>query len=267
MQAEVPVATLAAPPLPGFGVLFEKEVLESRRSKRMLIFLLIMTVAVVLVPVIGYFQVEDIGNGGRIRPDEEGMEAMLFSWTALIGYLASLMVIASTVDAVTRERSLGITAWVATKPVSRLSYLLAKACAEATMAAVTLVLIPTAVWLLLTVFFFAGVPLANVILATGILVIEVAFIAFFVVSVGAFFRSVPPVAIIALAFWFLPNIVPAIETLEWTSYVTPSYLPVSAVLAALDEPNARIWSIPLASLVLGAAAFTLAVLYFEQQEL
>lgn len=262
-------ADAARPPalLPGFGVLFEKEVWESRRSKRMIVFLLIMTGAVVLVPIIGYFRLDDFGSGGRHLVDDDGMDAMLGSWSALIGYLASLMVIASTVDAVTHERALGITAWITTKPVSRPSYLLAKASAHAAVASATLVLIPTLVWLVLSVLLFAEIPVAAVIVAAAILCVEVAFLSFVIVALGVAFRSVPPVAILALAIWFVPNFVPIIATLDWTYRVLPSYLPLAALSVAIEETEAATWTVPLASVVIAAAAFAVGVVWFERQEL
>ena len=130
--------------LPGFGVLFHKELLEARRSKRIIIFLVIMTGALILVPVIGYLRIENFGTGvapcGRRRAT---CRACVGAWSALVGYLGSLMVIASTVDAMTRERALGISAWILTKPVSRPSYLLAKASAHTAINIITLILIPT----------------------------------------------------------------------------------------------------------------------------
>jgi ABC-type transport system involved in multi-copper enzyme maturation permease subunit len=266
MQVE---SRLAAPShlLPGFRVLFDKEVAESRRSKRMIIFLVIMTIAVLLIPLIGYFNIEDLGDGGRILPSEDNMDAMTGSWAVLVGYLASFMVIAATVDAVTRERALGITAWIATKPVSRLSYLLAKACAETTVAGTTVVVIPTVIWLAVTLLLFEHVPVADIIIATSILVVEVAFLAFLVVGLGVIFRSVAPIAIIVLAVWFIPNIVPSVTTQEWTADVIPSYLPFAALSAAIDEYGRFTWTIPASALIIAAAAFLAAFVQFERQEL
>jgi ABC-type transport system involved in multi-copper enzyme maturation permease subunit len=266
MQAEARVATTAQL-LPGFGVLFEKEVAESRRSKRMIIFLVIMTVAVLLIPLIGYFTVDDLGDGGRITPSDSHMHGMTGTWAVLVGYLASFMVIAATVDAVTRERALGITAWIATKPVSRLSYLLAKACAETTVAAATIVIIPTVLWLAVSVVVFRNVPVGDIIVAMGILVIEVAFLAFLIVGLGVIFRTVAPIAIIALALWFIPNTVPIILTQDWAFYVIPSYLPFSALSAAVDEYSRFTWTVPASALIIATAAFTAAFLQFERQEL
>ena len=96
--------------LPGFGVLFDKEFMEARRSKRIIIFLVIMTGALILIPVIGYLRIEHFGTGSRHQINRSSMDSMLAAWSALLGYLGSLMVIASTVDAMARERSLGISA-------------------------------------------------------------------------------------------------------------------------------------------------------------
>ena len=144
------------------------------------------------------------------------------------------MVIASTVDAMTRERAVGISAWILTKPVSRPSYLLAKASAHTAINIVTLILIPTVIWLAITFVLFADLPAARILLACVILGVEVAFLSFLTIALGVPFRSVTPVSLITLAVWFLPNFVPAVASLEWTYRVLPSYLPLAAVAAAAD---------------------------------
>ena len=65
--------------LPGFGVLFHKEFLEARRSKRIIIFLVIMTGALILVPVIGYLRIENFGTGSRHVVEGEDMQALVGS--------------------------------------------------------------------------------------------------------------------------------------------------------------------------------------------
>lgn len=256
------------PPLPGFGVLLDKELLEARRSKRMILFLLVMTGCLVLVAVVGYARIQDFGGGGRHLVQRSGMDTLLGGWTSLVGFLGSLMVIASTVDAMSRERSLGITAWVVTKPVSRLAYLSAKAAAHSLIAIVMLVALPTLFWLVMMLVLFQDVPLARIAVATIILCVEMGFLSFFIVALGVPFRSVPPIAITGLGVWFLPNFVPAIESLRWTYQVLPSYLPLAALSAAIArDPEAFTYTVPIAAAVAAAAVFAAAVVMFERQEL
>lgn len=253
--------------MPGFAVLARKELLEARRSKRMIVFVVIMTGALLLIPVIGYLRIENLGGGSRHEINSDSMQGLLGSWSALVGYLGSLMVIASTVDAMTRERSLGISAWILTKPVSRPSYVLAKASAHTAINIVTLVLIPTAVWLALSVALFAGVPVAQIVLAAGILGIEVFFLSFVTIALGVPFRSVTPISLLALAIWFMPNFVPAIGSLRWTFRVLPSYLPIAAISAAMDEMSWPTLTVPLAAVVSAVVLTVLALIQFERQEL
>ena len=262
-----PADRSAAAMLPGFTVLFHKELLEARRSKRIIIFLVIMTGVLILVPVISYLRIDNIGGGSRHQIDTDGMKGMLAGWSALIGYLGSLMVIASTVDAMSRERAVGISAWILTKPVSRPSYLIAKAAAHTAINLITLVVIPTTIWLVLTLVLFADVPTARILLASSILGIEVFFLTFVTIALGVPFRSVTPITLIALAVWFLPNFVPAISSLRWTFRVLPSYLPISAVSVAINEMTAATFTVPLAAVVLTVALTALALLQFERQEL
>jgi ABC-2 type transport system permease protein len=253
--------------LPGFGPLFEKELLEARRSKRLIAFVVVMTIILLLIPLLTYQNAGNYGTGSRHLLSPGDVENMLGTWSAIVGFLGSLMIIASTVDAITHERALGVTAWIITKPVSRLSYLLAKATAHAVIACVTVVLIPSMIWLVFTLLFFQDISVINILAATGILCIEMAFLSFAVLSIGVFFRSVAPIAIISLALWFLPNVVPAVERLRWTYRVLPSYLPIAALSAAIDQADGPTITIPLASLAIAAVAFAVAVVYFERQEL
>ena len=258
--------TMAAA-FPGFAALFEKELLEARRSKRLIAFLVIMTGILLLIPLLTYPNAENYGTGSRHLLSANDVENMLGTWAALVGFLGSLMIIASTVDALTHERALGVTAWIITKPVSRLSYLLAKATAHAAIACTTIVLVPSAIWLVVTLLLFQDISIINILAAAGILCIEMAFLSFAVLSIAVFFRSVAPIAIVSLALWFLPNVVPAIASLRWTYRVLPSYLPLAALSAAIDQADGPTATIPLASLAIAAVAFAVAVLFFERQEL
>ena len=252
--------------LPGFRVLLETELLDARRSKRLIAFVLIMSGVVALVPLLTFVNADNYATGGRhlLRPG--AMDSLVGTWAGLIGFMGSLMVIASTVDALTHERSIGVTAWVITKPVSRLSYLLAKASAHAIVASFTIVLAPSIVWLLLTVMLFQGVSLPAVLGAVLILCVEMAFLSFTVIAIGVAFRSVAPIAIIALAGWFLPTVIPALA-LNWTYHVLPSYLPLAAIGAGVSAHEGFIVTVPIASMIIAAIVFAAAVISFERQEL
>lgn len=254
--------------LPGFDVLLAKELDEASRSKRLVAFVLIMSLLVALFPLIGYARIDDFGDGFRSRITEDSMAGMVEGWVGMMGYLGSLMVIASTVDAVTRERALGITAWIITKPVSRLSYLLAIAVGHTMAALLTVILVPSAVWVALTVALFEDVPLDRVLGSVGMLCIEVAFLCFLNVALGVLFRSVTWVAITSLALWFAPTIVPVIATLEWTVYIVPSYLPIMAIaLIDVGYTERAFATVPIAALIAGALVFAAGVWLFEHQEL
>jgi ABC-2 type transport system permease protein len=253
--------------LPGFGTLLGKELAESLRSKRLVIFTVVMTGVCLLIPAFGFHNLDNYGSGGRHAVTDDDMHTMLASWTLLVGYLGSLMVIASTVDAVTRERSMGIAAWIVTKPVSRLSYLLAKATAHTLVACVALVIVPSVAWYVVTSALFTGVPFAGAYIAAAILCLEMVFLSAFTVALGVPLRSVTPIAIIALALWFMPTFVPAIGALSWTYHILPAYLPIEATAAAVDEASRSTASVPIAAAIFAVLAFAGAVLMFERQEL
>lgn len=254
-------------PLPGFAALSRKELLEATRSRRMPVFLLLMTFVVVLVPLIGYARIDAFNDGFRhvIRP--ASMEGMVAAWAGIVAYLGSLLVIAATVDAVSNERSLGVAGWIVTKPVSRAAYLASKAAMHALTATAVVVIIPGTIWLILTVLLFEDVPMARILFAALVLCVEMLFLSLLTVSLGVPFRSVVWIAVIALAVWFLPTIVPVIALVEWAPYVIPSYLPFAAILAATGDETRFVISVTLSALVIGIVVFAAAVSLFEQQEI
>jgi hypothetical protein len=134
---------------------------------------------------------------------------------------------------------------------------------------VTVVVAPSIVWLLLTVVLFRGVLIGNIFAAVLILCVEVAFLSFVNVALGVVFRSVTPILIFSLGLWFVPTIIPSIQSLDWTVYVLPAYLPVAAIVAAYDpsEEKRFVLLIPLVSLGISACVFWLSAVIFERQEL
>jgi ABC-type transport system involved in multi-copper enzyme maturation permease subunit len=249
--------------LPGFGALLRKELIDARRSKRLIIFAVVMALALLSI-------VTAVGGDGRSErgtDDAEIVDAMLGTWAGIVAYLGSFMIIAATIDPVTRERSLGITSWIITKPVSRLSYLLSIAIGHTIAGVATIVILPSIPILVIIALWFQMLPLDNVIAALLILSIEMAFLAFLNVALGVVFRSVTPVLLVSLAVWFLPNLGPVFAGV-WSIRVLPAYLPLAAILAAYD-PSADIMvlTVPLASMLIGAVGFSVAARLFEGQEL
>jgi ABC-type transport system involved in multi-copper enzyme maturation permease subunit len=261
--------TDTAPLLPGVTRLFRKELMEARRSKRALAFVLIMTGILLLIPLIGFFRLDNLGDGPRRLVSDEDMEGMVVAWSGILAYIGSLMVIASTVDAMTQERALGVTAWIVTKPVSRLSYLVAKAAGHAAVSAVTVVAIPTAVWLLVMTVTFSDLPYALVAWAVVIMCVEVLFLSFCVVALGVPLRAVVWIALVSLGLWFIPTAVPAISSLEWTYRVLPSYLPFAVIMASVSEDatDSAVFTLAVASLATAGIVFLGASILFERQEL
>jgi hypothetical protein len=99
--------------------------------------------------------------------------------------------------------------------------------------------------------------------------VEVTFLSFAVVALGVPLNAVVWIALVSLGFWFIPTAVPAIAALEWTYRVLPSYLPIAA-LAATDAEfatDSEVFTIVLASIVVGAIMFIASAVWFERQEL
>ena len=95
-----------------------------------------------------------------------------------------------------------------------------------------------------------------------------AFLSFFTIALGVPLRSVTPIAIIALAFWFLPTLVPAIVVAQ-LDVSRAAVVPARSqrcrrgrrgVVAARTRSRSP-------SIVLAAAVFVAAVALFERQEL
>ena len=69
--------------LPGFGVLLSKELLEARRSKRIILFVVIMSAALLLIPLIGYARIAYSGDGFQHVIGAQSMNRMLVKNLAL----------------------------------------------------------------------------------------------------------------------------------------------------------------------------------------
>ncbi|HXK32611.1 MAG TPA: ABC transporter permease subunit [Dehalococcoidia bacterium] len=259
--------------LPGFGVLFDKEMREARRQKRIIIFTVVMTLLLALVPVIAARTAETIPDDrARLLLTADSMDGLVGVWAGIVGYLGALMIVAATVDAIAHERALGVTAWIVTKPVARQSYLLSKIAAHALVGIVAIVVIPTAVFAALSVGLFQDVPLERIGLAAVVLSVEMIFLSTLVVALGVPLRSVMPILLIALAVWFAPVIVPlpAFERTEWTTYVLPSNLPLAAVLSAVRDRGefaAAAVTVPMVAVGLTLLLLVAALSLFERQEL
>lgn len=268
MAADAAAAPATSPILPGFTQLLRKELLDARRSKRLWAFVIIMTLALLAIVLsVGGVERNDVDDYGFRRTDDEIIDDMLGTWAGIIAYLGSFMIIAATIDPVTRERSLGITAWIITKPVSRLSYLSAIAAGHIITGIAAIVVLPSIPVLLITAIWFQQLPIDQVGIGLVVLAVEVSFLTLLNVALGVVFRSVPPVLLCSLAIWFLPTILPAFGGLRWLLYVLPSYLPVAAIVAAAQPDDWAVVTIPAFSLGLGALAFWTAAELFEGQEL
>jgi ABC-type transport system involved in multi-copper enzyme maturation permease subunit len=253
--------------LPGFPQLLRKEMIDARRSKRLIIFTVVMALALLsIVTSVGAFEGDDFTADGPLT-DAERVDNMLGVWAGIVAYLGSFMMIAATIDPVVRERSLGITAWIITKPVSRLSYLLSIAIGHTAAGIATIVLLPSIPILVIVAIWFQTLPLDSVIIAMAILSIEMTFLAFVNVALGVLFRSVTPVLLVSLAIWFLPNLGPVFAG-EWSIRVLPAYLPVAAIVAATDpSEDVMVLTVPLVAVLLSGIAFLVAAQLFEGQEL
>lgn len=163
----------------GFLAFFRKEMLEQVRTHRLLIILVAFLLVGLASPLLAKYTPELLGS--LASDDMRGMEIVLLAdpdaTDALFQYqknfmLIPLLVILLTFGTISAERSRGIAAMELVKPVSRSSWVLAKAAVPAVLLSAATVLSGAGAWLYTTVL-FGEIDLGGFILVNALLLLNV----------------------------------------------------------------------------------------------
>jgi ABC-2 type transport system permease protein len=198
-------AARTTPSLAGAGNIFAKEVREWLRTRRFVTASGLTGLLLAIVPI-GVFIHEGGLRHGQVTLGVDGYHAMMEAWLALTLTLGNYLTVALTMGILIKEEETGTAQWLFTKPVSRAGYGLAKYTANAMMAIVAAVLVPSAVFLALTQALIAdGVRhWSGTFLALGFAGFHAAVVVAIIVALSTFIRSQVTVAGIVVGLGFLP---------------------------------------------------------------
>jgi ABC-2 type transport system permease protein len=174
-----------------------------------------------------------------LQDDTTGTPDIATLFVLFAGMFPSIAVVIRAQDAIVGEKEKGTAAWVLSKPVSRIAFVLSKAIAYALGILVSLVLIPSMIaFLEVQVFGKGGLEPGRFALGMAMLWVYQCFYLMFTLMLGTFFSARPAVIGIPLALAFgqqlLFSLLPsAVKVLPWTIAIpfgTSEYSIISAIM-------------------------------------
>ena len=176
--------------------------------------------------MIGYFLLAVSFNAGGYNLTVSVMLYSIFG-----GLLPGIGVIIIMQDVLVGEKMEGTAAWVLSKPVTRLAFILSKLTANSLGVLVTIVFLPgLAAFTLLSIFSKALLNPLNFLAALGVIFLAQLFFLTFTLMLGALFNHRGPVIGLGLALLFLQQYL--VGWLPFLKYVLPYTLVV-----AMNSPN------------------------------
>lgn len=168
-------------------------------------------------------------------------ETSVFTLFGVMTMFAAIAVIILMQEAVVGEKKSGTAAWVMSKPVSRPAFVLSKLVPNAAGVVVTMLAIPSAVFLVQVVAAGIDVSVDRFALAASVAALNLLFYLTLTLMLGTLFQSSAPVIAIPLAFAFGQQLfagVPGLASfLPWSLLVPVGGSDVSVVGAiAVGQP-------------------------------
>ncbi len=251
----------------GFALMLGKEVREQVRTMRLVVVVAVFALFGLLSPVVARYTreiVEAVGGGqfGGMIPEPTVADAVI-QLTKNVGQFGVVIAILVTMGAVAAEKERGTAAFVLTKPVTRVAFVVAKVVAIGSLLAIALTVSGAFAWAY-TAILFEPLPVAGFAGAVALLWLSLAVFA----AVTFLASVVAPSGIVAGGIGFGVFILAGIVS------VLPgigAYLPTS-LWGAADQLALGIVPDPLVGPVLFnvaliAATIGLAAAIFRRQEL
>jgi ABC-2 type transport system permease protein len=251
----------------GFGLMLRKEVREQVRTMRLVVVVAVFAIFGLLSPVVARYTreiVEAVGGGqfGGMIPEPTVADAVI-QLTKNVGQFGVIIAILVTMGTVAAEKERGTAAFILTKPVTRVAFVVAKVVAIGSLLAIALVVSGAFAWAY-TAILFEPLPVAGFAGAVALLWLSLAVFA----AITFLASVVAPSGIVAGGIGFGAFVLAGILA------VLPgvgAYLPTS-LWGAADQVAVGIVPEPLLGPVLFnvaviAAAIGLAAAIFRRQEL
>jgi ABC-2 type transport system permease protein len=257
----------------GFETLLGKELLEARRTMRLLVVLALFLFVGLSSPLLARFLPEILelaaGDLGGSFPVPTPTAADAVSQVLKnIGQFGAFAAIVLAMGAVAGEIERGTAAFVLARPVRRRAFLAAKAVSLGLILALGVALAVAVGWVY-TAILFEPQPVAGWI-ALGLLawlgLAAWAAITFLASTVTGSAAAAAGLGFVALLGLSIASAVPAIARLTPAGLTAPA-LALGAGTATIDELGADLWSPVAATIVLIAGCLVLAGLAFRRREL
>lgn len=239
----------------GLGNLLLKELAGWWRTRRWLAQTLLW-----LVVVNGMLALV-LSSPSGLRLNQQGIPSAVTVFTIFSGFFVPLGVLVALQSSLVGEKQSGTAAWVLSKPVSRLAFLISKLLADALGFLVTMVLVQGAVAYALLAAHGVTLSPAGCLAALGLLFVNLLFYQTLALALGAFSNSRRLVLGVSLIVLFAMNQLsqlPALMNL-------PGRLPYQAADLMVGRALSAPW--PLAGALALSVAFVVAAAWrFEREE-
>jgi ABC-2 type transport system permease protein len=247
-------------PLPGLRPLLRKDIGEWIHGRRALVVLLIVTAFMALAAANSWLNAWIIATGPDAAEAGASKAISLVPLDNVGAAVATQIFVFAAIFAamslIVRERESGTLAWMASKPVSRSSILVAKWLSATIVLWVVAGLIPLAVTAVVVTILYGAPPVAAVVAAGLGIGAAIALFVAVALAASALVASQPAVAGITFAAFLLPTIVAAIIPFDIAPYVPtsmPAWLLGLATGASVSLVTPVAWVLGLAALgVLGS---------------
>ena len=199
-------------------------------------------------------------------------QTLIFNiFMGLVGPIGASIIMQNTVVG---EKKAGTAAWILSKPVTRISFILSKLTANTIGLAVTMLAAQGFIAYLITTFVMGiTIPVPGFLGAMGVHLVHILFYITLTLMLGTIFNHPAPVIGIPMAFFFfqsiLPNFYPtALNVLPWVLALPWNNSPDPSMAFALMDGVSVPTMLPFYCTILAIAVFvTAAIWIFKRQEL
>lgn len=169
--------------------------------------------------------------------------------------------------AIVSEKQLGTAAWVMSKPASRAAFILAKALAYAIGYLITAILIPTVIFITVTMRFVpAHLSIAPFMAGVALVILGQLFYLSLTLMLGTFYNSRGPIAGMGIGFIMVGLMLKGFIPLP-IMILTPWPLPDVAAGLALGMPLPSVWPVPIVATSIWIVVMTAIALWrFNHEE-
>ena len=169
--------------------------------------------------------------------------------------------------AIVGEKQLGTAAWVMSKPASRAAFILAKTLAYAIGFWVTAIIIPTIIFLTITLRFIpAPLSLPPFMAGVALVALSQLFYLSLTLMLGTFYNSRGPIAGIGITFIMVGLMLKGFIPFP-IMIVTPWILPDLSSAIALSMPLPSVWFVPIVAVSISIVVMTAVALWrFNREE-